>query len=226
MDIGAYIAASGAIACQKGLETVTHNLTNAATPGYKPWSLEMETLPFAVPADSPAGFDPVAFVHLFPSSRSEQQGELQHTGEPLDLALDGAGYFAVRTSQGVQPTRDGRFRIGPNNALVSPEGYPVVAEDGRDIRIESAGTVEVRSDGEILAGGVAVARLRVAGEDGSPLPDGSFRVLQGQLETSSVKPLEEMMHIMELLRGYQSYMKLMDGFSDMEGKIIQEMGRL
>lgn len=226
MDIGAYIAASGAIASSKSLEMVTHNLANAVTPGFKQMMAREEAFPFALPPRDSGRGDPLAFVCLSEPVRMGHQGSLERTEEPLDIALEGEGSFRVRTPNGVLSTRDGRFRIASDGRLVSREGYPVLDERGQEIHVGAGENVEFGSEGDVRAGGAKVGNLAVVDASGLPLPKGGFQVAQGFLEASNVKPVEEMVKVLDLLRGYQSFIKMIEGFSSLEEKTVLEMGRV
>ena len=226
MDIGAYIAASGAIASSKSLEMVTHNLANAVTPGFKQVMARNEAFPFALPQRDTARGDPLAFVRVSAPARMGLQGTLERTEQPLDIALEGEGSFRVLTPRGVLASRDGRLQVASDGRLVSREGYPVLDDRGEAMRLEAGGKVEFGPEGDVLSGGAKAGNLGIVDASGLPVSKGDFRVVQGSLESSNVKPVEEMVQILELLRGYQSYIKMMEGFSDLEEKTVLEMGRV
>jgi flagellar basal-body rod protein FlgG len=126
MDVGAHIAASGAIANGKILEHVTHNLTNASTPGFKKRMIQLETVPFSLPRNGWAGSDSMAFVQLKPPVIHRSQGVVEQTGRDLDLAIEGKGHFQVSTPQGVRSVRNGRLRLTPDGTIVTKEGHPIL----------------------------------------------------------------------------------------------------
>ncbi len=231
MDIGAYIAASGAVANQAVLENISHNLANSATPGFKGVLVQTRAVPFEYPGKGTQAPDPLAFVMPEEPVRLQLDGTLQQTNAPLDLAIQGEGYFMVRTPGGLRPVRGGQFQISREGKLVTREGYVVQGEKWEkapagDILMREEGDIKININGEITMGETAVARLRLAKENGSPLKEEKRKVLQGYLENSNIKPMEEMIKLMELTRGHQSYMNLIKGFGELSTKVINEMSKV
>jgi flagellar basal-body rod protein FlgF len=226
MDIGAYIAASGAVANERILDQVTHNLANASTPGFKERMIQLEASPFSVPGSDWTGSDSLSFVQSKPPVIDMQQGVVEPTGRPLDLAIEGKGFFQVRKDGGVQLVRDGRLRLDREGRIVTPEGRVVQDDQGQEIRVDLQNRVEISDNGEVRSGERRVGRLHIVDEGGRPVEQENYRIVQGHLERSNVNSMEEMVKMMELVRNHGSYMKLIKSFDDLEEKTIQEMGRL
>ncbi len=231
MDIGAYIAASGAVANQSVLENIAHNLANSSTPGFKGVLVQTKAVPFEYPGKDATSPDPLAFVQPEEPVRLQVDGALQQTNAPLDLALQGDGYFMVRSPEGVRPVRGGQFQISREGKLVTREGYAVQGEKWKkapagDVLLEGEGEIKINSRGEITIGETEIARLRIVKENGSPLADEKRQVIQGCLEKSNIKPMEEMIKLMELTRGHQTYMSLIKGFGELSSKVINEMSKV
>jgi len=226
MDIGAYIAASGAIANERILDQVTHNLANASTPGFKERMIQLEAFPFSVPGSDWTGSDSLAFVQSKPPVIDKGQGILEPTGRALDLAIEGEGYFQVRKDGGVQPVRDGRLRLDGEGRLVTREGDVVHNDQGQEIRVDLRKRVEISDDGEVRSGERKIGRLLIVDEGGRPVAPEDYRIVQGHLEKSNVNSMEEIVKMMELVRNHGSYVKLIKSFDDLEEKTIQQMGRL
>jgi len=226
MDIGAYIAVSGAIGNERILEQVAHNLANAPTPGFKRSMTHLEAVPFSLPRDDRAGSDSLAFVQVRPPVITQDQGVVEETGRPLDLAIEGQGRFQVSTPQGVQSVRKGDFLLSPDGTIVTREGQPVLDDKGKSLQVDPRERTEVSENGEIRAGERKIGRLMVVDQEGRPVPQGQYRIAQGHLERSNVNPLEEMVTMMEQLRNHGSYLKLIRDFDELEGKTIQELGRV
>lgn len=225
MDVGAYIAASGAIAVQRDTESLTHNLANSSTPGFKRLLNQVESVPFPFQNGGARPPDPLAFAALAGQARDRSQGEMERTGEPLDLAIQGPGHFVLRTSAGTKITRDGHFHLDPSGRLVSRTGLPVEKAGGGEIRLDGTENLLILPNGEIRAAGQTVGRIEIVDEQGNPIAEGKTQVAQGYLEGSTGKPFEEMVRLMERLRAYQSFMRLINGFDDLDEKVIQEMNR-
>jgi flagellar basal body rod protein FlgG len=226
MDIGAHIAASGAILNQKMLEQVTHNLSNASTPGFKKRMMQAEAFPFSLQRDGSMASDSLAFVQGRPPVSSREQGMVEQTGRALDLAIEGKGYFQARTPQGIRPVRDGRLRLAPDGTIVTREGHPVQNDSGGSMQVDLRKKTEISPDGEVRSGERRIGRLMIADEGGRPLDPTTYRIAQGHLEMSNVNAIEEMVKMLELVRNHGSYVKLMKSFDELEGKTVQELGRL
>jgi flagellar basal body rod protein FlgG len=226
MDIGAYIAASGAVANERILDQVTHNLANASTPGFKERMIQLEAFPFSVPGSDWTGSDSLAFVQSKPPVMDMEQGVLEPTGRPLDLAIEGKGYFQVRKDGGAQPVRDGRLRLDREGRIVSQEGDVVHDDKGQEIRVDPRKRVDISDDGEVRSGEQKIGRLLIVDKGGKPVEQENYRIVQGHLERSNVNSMQEMIKMMELVRNHESYMKLIKSFDDLEEKTVQQMGRL
>ena len=156
MDSGYYAAMTGLVARTQALDTAAANLANAQTPGYR---AEREyfrsVLLGAGAADSELGSTVNNYGLLGGDRLSLAQGEIQATGNPLDLAIQGQGFFAVRTANGLRYTRDGGFHRAQNGQLEAAAGEPVLSAAGQPIAIPP-GEISVGADGSIsVAGGVA-----------------------------------------------------------------------
>ena len=226
MDVGAHIAASGAIANEKILEHVTHNLANASTPGFKKRLMQLETVPFSFPRHVGAGSDSLAFVKMKPPVLHMEQGFVEQTGRDLDLAIEGNGHFQASTPQGVRSIRNGRLRLTPDGTIVTKEGHPVLDDQGNKIQLDHRERMEISENGEIRQGERRIGRLMIVDEKGRPVKEEDYRIAQAHLERSNVNSFEEMVTMIEQMRNHESYLKLIKGFDEMEGKTIQDMGRV
>lgn len=166
-------------------------------------------------------------------------GTLKSTGEPLHVALEGAGFFVVETPQGEALTRRGDFRLDSEGRLTTQDGHAVLGTQG-EIRV--AGTPSIAPDGTVRVGGETVAELRISqvaaetqlaplGADlysAAQLPDAdtSARVRQGFLETSNVESVQEMVRLMETMRHFETVQRFVRGYDDMVGKAISELGKV
>jgi flagellar basal-body rod protein FlgG len=241
------MATSGAEAQRIRLQVLANNLANINTSGYK----EDRTV-FRVPdtnAESAAagGDAPSATVVLgtgvipMTSHTDFSHGPLQQTGNPLDLAVEGDGFFSIQTEQGVRYTRNGAFTISPEGLLATPDGDAVLGEGG-EISIDGT---EVRFDGEgnVIVDGRTIDRLRLVTIDepgalrkigqtlfeldeargaAEPLTPGGVR--QGVLEGSNVNAVKVMTELIEVQRGYESYQKMIQTMGDMASRVISGVG--
>jgi flagellar basal body rod protein FlgG len=231
VDIGSYIAASGATASELVLENIAHNLANASTPSFKKVMMQQRCEPFSFPGSDASVPEGLGFPRLGDPVHDDAQGELIPTGNPYDLAIEGKGCFEVQGPQGVERIRNGQFRIGPEGNLVTTRGLPVLNEQGQAVRIARDKIVEFAPNGEINVGdardGVFTrqGRLRVVDENGAALREEDYEIRQRHLEMSNVNPVQEMVKMLEQMRSHQSYVELIKGFADLEEKTATELGK-
>jgi flagellar basal-body rod protein FlgG len=173
---------------------------------------------------------------------------MQQTGNRLDLALNGKGFFSVESPDGPVYTRRGNFTLNPDGVLVTQEGWPVQGTSG-EIRLDAnnAGPsgldVTVGEDGTVRVSGRDVGRLRIedVSDTGSlsKIGYGYFKptdatvaaepemnlVAQGFLEMSNVEAVRSMTEMIEILRGYESYQRVIRSIDEANAKSINEVGR-
>ncbi|MBI4666871.1 MAG: flagellar basal-body rod protein FlgF [Nitrospinae bacterium] len=154
MHSGMYVAATGFLASERRLETITNNLANINTPGYKADRLVFESYLSKAGASEPTaatrseGTRPSDFVVPSEQYTDQAQGPMKSTGNPLDLAIEGEGFFAVMTANGERYTRAGNFQVGPNGELVTANGDVALDDMDRPI-IVNDGVVTVDQSGQI-----------------------------------------------------------------------------
>ena len=161
MDSGYYAAMTGLVARSQALDTAAANLANAQTPGYR---AEREFFRSALlgpdATDSQLGQTVNNYGLLGGDRLSMSQGALQQTGNPLDLAIEGQGFFEVQTSNGLRFTRDGSFHRSQGGQLVTGSGEPVLSSTGQPIPVPP-GEVSVGANGVLSVAGGAVATVAV-----------------------------------------------------------------
>ena len=159
MDSMTAIAASGLRARMESLDLLANNLANTSTGGYKA-DREFYTLYIAPEAADNA---PAATMPLIERQWIDlSQGSVHPTGNPLDLALSGTGFFTVRGPGGPLYTRNGSFRLAPDGKLITPDGYPVLDSTGQALTLNSAGPVEISKDGAVQQNGNTLGRIALA----------------------------------------------------------------
>jgi flagellar basal-body rod protein FlgF len=182
MDSGYYAAMTGLVARTQALDTAAANLANAQTPGYR---AEREffrsVLMGSDAADSQLGATVNNYGLLGGDRLSMAQGALEPTGNPLDLAIEGQGFFMVETPNGPRYTRDGSFHRAQKGQLVTQAGEPVLSAAGQPILIPP-GEVTVGTDGAVSVAGGVVAQVGVfAFPAGTELsPEGANRYVAPQ----------------------------------------------
>lgn len=155
MDSGYYSAMAGLLARTQALDTAASNLANAQTPGYR---AEREYFRSVLLGDDAGASQLGQTVNDFGVLGGDRlnlgQGPLQQTGNPLDLAIEGQGFFEIQTQNGLRYTRDGSFQRSREGTLVTAKGEPVLSSTGQPIPVPP-GEVSVGADGVLsVAGGV------------------------------------------------------------------------
>ena len=170
------------------------------------------------------------------------QGAMQTTNNPLDFAVQGNGFFTVKTPDGNRYTRDGRFLRDSANTLVTVDGFQVLDKAGQPIKLPD-GDVSVTQAGEMSVNGTVVATLGIgvfakpetelqhtegnlftgpAASTGTELP----QVVQGSLETSNANVSQLMTQLVEVGRSYEAAQKLVQNQDELLGKTIASLGRI
>ncbi|MFZ1939147.1 MAG: flagellar hook basal-body protein [Terracidiphilus sp.] len=161
MDSGYYAAMTGLVARTQALDTAASNLANAQTPGYRAEREFFRSVLLGPDAlDSQLGQTVNNFGLLGGDRLSMAQGALEETGNPLDLAIEGQGFFMVQTPNGIRYTRDGSFHRAQNGQLVTEADEPVLSAAQQPI-VVPPGEIAVGADGAISVAGGVVAQVGV-----------------------------------------------------------------
>jgi flagellar basal-body rod protein FlgG len=214
----------GGLRQERKLETIANHLANAHTTGFKG--------------------DVLSFDSLFTANMNVDftAGEIQQTGNDLDIALEKEGFLKVQTPNGVRYTRNGTLTIDQDNLLITQDGDPVLGENGpitlggSHIDINEAG--EVRVDNQVV-GKLSIvdfaSKENLTKEGTSYFVDRDntareirpedVKVIQGALEMPNVSTIFEMTKMIETLRGYESYQKMLQAYDETDSKLINEVGK-
>jgi flagellar basal-body rod protein FlgF len=161
MDSGYYAAMAGLVARTQALDTAAANLANSQTPGYRAEREYFRSFLLGPDAlNSQLGRTVNNFGLLGGDRLNLGQGALQQTGNPLDLAIEGQGFFQIQTTNGVRYTRDGGFHRTATGQLVTGAGEPVLSSTGAPIAVPP-GEVSIGADGVLSVAGGAVATIGV-----------------------------------------------------------------
>lgn len=234
MDNPGYVALSRQSGLKRELNTIANNIANLSTNGYR-----REGAVFAEHVARLQGGDQSLslavmnrhFIDLSP-------GEVTKTGNPLDFAIEGEGFFQVETPAGQRLTRDGAFSLNAQSELVTSSGARVLDQSGGAILVpQGTTTIKVTEDGTIFADGQAVSRIGVMATDAAALiregknlfrtdaeiqPIQNARVRQFAIEGSNVSPVTELARLIEVQRTYE----MSKGFSDNENERIERTVRV
>lgn len=209
-------------------QVLAHNLANADTPGFKAERVFARLI---------EGEGVVART-----ATDQSQGTLTPTGRPLDLAIDGPGFFVVDTPDGDRLTRGGAMHVDDVGRLVTAAGHPLLGEQGPIV--VPPGAVEIDASGTVSVDGREVARLRMEAvpadvslvrESGGlyrpdalrmPLDASQRRVRQGHLEESNVSPIESLVDMITVQRSFAAVQNSVRVMDDVMGTIANDLGRV
>jgi len=250
MDSGLYAAYTGLLARTQALDTAANNLANAGTVGFRAQRDYFRSVLAGIGGESSAsqvGGAVNDFGVLGGNLIDQSQGAVTATGNPLDLALNGPGFFAIQTSQGIQYTRDGGFTRSDAGVLQTAQGEPVLDANGQPITIPT-GTVNVGPDGSIsvttadgnaIAGTVAVfgfptdTPLVALGTNRFAAPDGAQPVVvdasiqQGSLEGANLDAVHGTMQLILVQRQAEMMQKVLGVFNnDFDKTAAEDLGRV
>ena len=215
------------------MDRVAMNIANTQTPGYKRELVAATSFSARVEAAA-------LTVHTDP-----RPGTLKATGQPLDFALAGPGWFEVATPQGSAYTRQGNFRLDASGRLVTQQGHPVMGVGGEIVL--PSGTPSVDANGRLFVSGErqeasAIGRFKVVQFPSgtamqrlggglvamqgapAPVPEGSSLVQQGFLENSNVSHMHEMVTLLSTVRHLETLQKVALGYDEMLGASIRKLG--
>jgi len=248
------VAATGLEAQQTHVDVISHNLANMTTGGYKRQRPEFQDLMYInqrrVGSNSsdvgtivPTGTQIGLGVKLGGVYRSHEQGTVAHTTNPLDVAIQGRGFFQIELPNGDQAyTRNGSFQLSPEGEIVTIDGYlvsPAIAipDDATSISINATGEVEVSLPGQVapanlgqldMATFINPAGLEAVGDNlyleseasgapvvGVPGDEGFGSTLQGFLEQSNVNPVTEITQLIVAQRAYDMNAKVITASDEM-----------
>lgn len=260
---GLYQNASSMMYLLDKLDAVAHNIANTDTSGYKRKSvffrqlidaqqaLEKNAVQLRLDDENgrvqgyakdhccrPWGKD-FQFDGDISTYTDYSAGNIKETGNPLDVALAGDGFFGVQTPDGVGYTRDGQFKIDANGVLVNADGYPIMGEAG-PITV-SGSKVDISETGEIAVDGTVVNRLMIRTfdaanlsrirdalyrpDENTPGTEANARVEQGYLETSNVNAVREMVEMIQVNRHYEANSRVMTTIDRSIERLLGTLGR-
>jgi flagellar basal-body rod protein FlgF len=238
MQVGMNVALSGQMVLQRKLETLAHNMANANTPGFRAKEITFSSIL------AQTGDKPTAFSSAGEEFTSLRNGGLLKTGNPLDVAVSGDAWLAVRTPNGTAYTKDGRMQMMDTGELRSMDGNPVLDVSGSPLVLDPAGGAPtIARDGMIsqngnMLGAVGLfsldptAKLTPAGNSGfttdkpaTPVLDFSRNsVAQGFIETSNVNPVLEMARLITVQRAFDSVSAALESSDTARRDAIRSLG--
>jgi flagellar basal-body rod protein FlgF len=222
------IALSRLTAQMRAMDITANNLANMSTPGYRAERIVFsDWLSKQTHTTAPRGDTQLAFTQDRATYRERAEGSLTQTGNPLDLALSGDGFFTVQTANGIRLTRAGRFTLQASGTITDEAGNALLDSNGQAMTVGAADTkLSVTADGAISSQNGAIGRIAVvtptdmnklSAEGGRLLradtpttPVTAPRVIQGAVEDSNVQPITELVRMMSTQRDFQFMTQFVD----------------
>lgn len=269
MSKGIYTAVSGAIAQSAKLDSIANNLANVNTPGFKrdaqlfkeyltayekePGAIQVPRIPASIESFYDMQGGDKSYVDLDGTFTDFQQGTLKQTGNPLDVAIEGDGFFEVLAPEGVRLTRAGSFSVDPEGRIVTKQGLLVLKDGGagadpasRAMKVTAGGSISISSAGEIFQDNQAIGRLSIVqvgnkdalqkvgasmygfrdGLEANLSIGGDAKVSQGFLEASNVNVVREMTDMIAATRTFESAQKAIQAYDQMQGKVVNDVPKL
>ena len=255
MNYGMYLAATGVLTSMYRQDVLANNLANVNTVGFKPdvvyTRLRLPERLEAGGADSQQLLERLGGGHLLSPTRLDlTQGSLTDTGNDLDLAIEGEGFFVVRSTGAgddqLRLTRDGRFTLNTAGELVmAGTGMKLLDTENQPIRLDRTATIQVRSNGELVQNGKVRATLRIAtatnqdelsklgnnvltvnSTDPQALRPADGRLLQRRLESSAVNPVMMLNAMISASKAASANLKMMQYHDHIIGQAVNTLGRV
>ena len=245
MTNGLYTTAVGLVPQMYKQEIISNNLANVNTTGYKKDGILFRRLLDANLFNQLENGDYEFIPSVEDTMTDFLQGAFVSTGNDLDFAIDGKGFFAIQTPDGTAYTRNGNFTINAEGQLSNSAGYPVIGEGGVIEFDENTNNIQITEQGEIFINGVQTNKfvindfneLQKLKKIGNNLfkPENnliqandveSVKIKQGVLEQSNVNAVEEMVQMLITMRRFESLQKSMTFHNETLKKAVNELGRL
>ena len=243
VDIPSYVLLSHETALRRRMDVVANNLANLSTSGFKREQPVFQEALRRSEGQEPAARS-VSFVLDYGAVHDQAEGAFTATGNPLDVAVQGAGFLSVALPDGSTAyTRAGGLQILADGRLGSAGGLPVLGDNGQPIAIpaEAQGKLRIAGDGTVEGpdgplGRIGVTRFAdegvlvqrgdglMAGTGGTPLAAAETRLRSGGLEASNVQPIAETTAMIEILRAYQTSQRMGEALGELRKSAIGRLG--
>jgi len=242
-SIPGIVLLSSQVALQRAADVVANNIANSSTTGFKRQGVAFETYAFGhIPKQT------AQYVYDRHTYFDTSIGTISLTGNPLDVALQGSGFFQIQTPQGTHYTRNGAFQINSEGQLVTSNGNIVLdtggqpilfPEDAKDIVIAKDGTISYitgTDTSKTQAGRIAIVSFEdnanvdmlggsVISTTQTPIPVEGNIAIQGAVENSNVSPISEMVSLIEIHRSYERASKLIEQENERIRNALDKLGQ-
>jgi flagellar basal-body rod protein FlgF len=239
MDPLTTAAASGMRSRMEALDMLANNIANTSVPGFK-----MDRELYDLYRSSETAAEDTTDQPLIQKNWTDfSQGTISPTGSPLDLALEGSGFFVASSPAGPLYTRRGALKLSTEGQLTTSEGYALQGQDGGAIKLDSTLAIDIDPEGAIHQGGEEVGRLAlVSFKDNTALTKrgstyfsvrdpatnelSSARVRQGQLESANSDPAANAVRLISVMRQFESLKKALSVGLDMNRRAIEDVAKV
>lgn len=250
MDIGLYQSASALESLQNYQDIISSNISASHVPGFKQTEVSFEAVEAGLyPRATEGGALNNELTASFATLKGQlnfAQGEVVQTSSPHDVAIRGDGFFVTNTLQG-EPiyTRNGKFMVNSEGILVNNSGNEVQGTAGTIRTVPGEGELVIDTKGVIFQGTTPLGNLQIVRFENpstelrkidggfvskddearpNPVQDGQVQVLQGFVENSNVKPIKEMVNMIQVSRAYEVNSKVIHTIDGLMSKAIATLG--
>jgi flagellar basal-body rod protein FlgG len=255
MNSGSYIALSGILAEERMLNAVSNNLSNVNTVGYKSSNVTFAEFlsPQAIAASQSGGDKPLAdkaYPIALNTYNDMSQGSLKKTGNRLDFAIKGSGYFAVITPVGIKYTRNGEFSLNQSGELVTQNGFPVLNtekkpvflnERGSNVTVTDSGIISLtdpQTNNESYSSQLLTVKFKnpeylskygdtlfsTTKSSGEAVQEQNPDIIQGYLEESNVNEIKGMVQMINISETYNNMIQALKSYSTVDNTAITTVG--
>jgi flagellar basal-body rod protein FlgF len=243
MENSGLIAISRQAVLRRSMDVIANNLANMNTTGFKGEKMMFVEHLVRSRGGEKIGGDRLAFVRDIATARDLSEGDFKKTGNPLDLAIHGDGFFVVGTPGGERYTKNGNFQMDPTGQLVTRNGDPVLSDGGEPFFLSPEDTsIDIASDGTLSTENGVLGKLALVGFENrhdmhlvagglyssrqQAVPVENPNVTQGMLESSNIQPIVEMTRMIEVHRSYESIKSFVEREDERQKQMIREMARV
>jgi len=250
MDISTYVLLSHEQALRRRLDIAANNMANSETAGFRkerPVFREyVERMEKPPTRELPIEAKNTAFVQDYRATQDSRQGGFQVTGNPLDIMIDGPGWFAVEApGGGTAYTRAGFIKVNDASELITSGGHRILDDGGAPIAVpvDELASLSIGADGTVSTVTGPIGRIGVTmfddqslvtprgdgltdGVGGRPLDAAATRIRSGGVESSNVEPIVETTELVDILRTYQTSMRMTSALNDLRKDAIGSLGRI
>ena len=242
MENTSFIALSRQASLRRQMDVVANNLANMSTHGYK--SGQMMFVEHLIKSKGGESLltTKMAYVRDIATMTDTKPGAIEHTGNPLDIAIQGEGYLVVQTPEGERYTRNGRLQLDNTGQLVNQLGQPILADGGAPMVFAPEDTeITISKDGNVSTNNGELGKLRVvtfdntqilsrtSGAQFSTTEDNPAKdtdtptVLQGAVEGSNVEPILEMANMIQVHRAYDGVKSFIEREDERQRQMIRDL---